>query len=278
MKIEIIAEAGVGHNGDVNLARRMVDAARNAGADIVKFQTYSPEEAINPHHKDFDYLKSLALSHKEFLGLAKHCEQVGIEFLSTPGDLSSFKFLVEECGVKRVKIGSDDLTYAPLIEAAYKVGLPTILSTGMATLAEIRTVHDRWNEWDLWRVHTVPLTLLHCVSSYPVPPEDANLRAMLTLKNEFHRPIGYSDHCEGYVACLAAATMGATIIEKHFELAEITGPDHAVSLKMLDFVAMVEGIRKIEKMMAGTGKKEPNAAELELLPLVRKREDGRKLA
>lgn len=274
MGVEIIAEAGVSHCGDVNLALKLIDMAREVGANVVKFQTYCPEEAINPNHKDFNYLKSLALTHIDFLKLSRHCENVGIEFMSTPGDVGSLKFLVEECGVKRIKIGSDDLTYTPLIVEARKTGLPIILSTGMATIDEIWKVldthlHPSYTGWP-------KLTLLHCVSSYPCAPVDANLRAMRALE-VFMTPVGYSDHCQGYMACIAAVAMGATVIEKHFELGNYPGPDHDVSIDCDALADMILNIRLVE-MMLGSGVKAPCEAEKALMPLVRKREDGRKMA
>ncbi len=269
MRVEVIAEAGVGHSGNLDVALKMVDAAKAAGADIVKFQTYCPEEAINEKHKDFAFLKSLALTHIDFVNLAKHCASVGIEFLSTPGDVSSLKFLVEEIGVKRIKIGSDDLTYMPLIKAASETKLPLIVSTGMATLTEI------------WQ--TVPFikgrnsTLLHCVSSYPCAIDDANLLAIPNLEAEFGFRVGYSDHCQGNLACVAAVAMGASMIEKHFELRDHKGPDHDVSVNEFMLAKMITCIRQVE-LMLGTGIKEPCEAEKAMIPLVRKREDGRKLA
>lgn len=270
MAIGIIAEAGVNHSGDVNVALRMIDAAKAAGANIVKFQTYCPEEAINEKHKDFAFLKSLALTHIDFLKLAKHCAEVGIEFMSTPGDLSSLKFLVEECGVKRIKIGSDDLTYAPLVEAAWRTNLPVILSTGMATLAEISVA--------ITQIPVRQLTLMHCVSSYPCADADANIRAMDKLKwLGDGRPVGYSDHCKGYLACIVAASRGASIIEKHFELGGHKGPDTDVSISEWLLGKMIVRIREVERML-GSGEKIPCEAEKQLIPLVRKGEDGKKCA
>ncbi len=269
MRVEVWAEAGVNHNGDVNIALKMIDAAKAAGANIIKFQTYCPEEAINPLHKDFAFLKSLALLPIDFLRLKKHCDNVGIEFLSTPGDVGSLKFLVEECGVRRIKIGSDDLTYYALLEAVNETKLPVILSTGMATMDEIDTAVMMVEE-----NHTI---LLHCVSSYPCRLEDANLRAIGTLREAYGLPVGYSDHCTGYLAPIAAVAMGATMIEKHFELRDHKGPDHEVSINELLLAKMIKRIREIE-LMLGTGIKEPCEAELRLMPYVRKREDGRKMA
>ena len=269
MPIEIIGEAGVSHNGDVNLALKLIDAAKFAGADVIKFQTYCPEEAINPKHKDFAFLKSLALTHIDFVRLAKHCEKVGIEFLSTPGDLTSLKFLIEECGIKRIKIGSDDLTYEPLIKATGESWLPIILSTGMATIPEISSAIEKFPHPDV--------TLLHCVSSYPCSIADANLSAITTLRTEFTDQIGYSDHCQGFLACVVAASLGAVMIEKHFELGSCKGPDTAVSISQWSLAKMIARIREVE-LMLGTGEKVPCEAEMQLMPFVRKREDGKKMA
>lgn len=270
MPVEIIAEAGVGHSGDINIALKMIDAAKAAGANIIKYQTYCPEEAINEKHKDFAFLKSLALTHIDFVRLAKHCASVGIEFLSTPGDLSSLKFLTEECGMRRIKIGSDDLTYYPLLEAAFDTELPIILSTGMGTIDEICDALEVINRYS-------HITLLHCVSSYPCNHKDANLLAMHTLRKTFSLPVGYSDHCQGTLACITAAALGACMIEKHFELRDHKGPDHEVSITEYSLAKMIPRIREVEKML-GTGIKEPCEAEKALMPLVRKREDGRKMA
>jgi N,N'-diacetyllegionaminate synthase len=270
-RVEIIAEAGVSHNGKLDLALKLVDAAKTAGADVVKFQTYSPEAAIHPQHRDFEFLKSLALPHKDFLKLKKHCDEAQIEFLSTPGDLTSLKFLVEECGVCRIKIGSDDLTYRPLLLAARATGLPVILSTGMATEQEI------WVAVATINPILASFTLLHCVSSYPCAIKDANLRAIPRLREKAALPVGYSDHCQGYLACLTAVALGAVMIEKHFELRDHKGPDHEVSITEYGLRKMVKRIREVETML-GTGIKSPCEAELRNIPLVRKREDGRKMA
>ncbi len=270
MPVEIIGEAGVSHSGSVTLALKLIDAAKVAGASVVKFQTYCPEEAINPQHRDFAFLKALALTHIDFVKLARHCAGVGIEFLSTPGDVTSLKFLIEECGVRRIKIGSDDLTYYPLLEAAFDAELPIILSTGMATIDEI---------CDALEVINRPnnITLLHCVSSYPCTPQDANLEAMHTLRKAFTLPVGYSDHCQGTLACIAATALGATMIEKHFELRDHKGPDHEVSVNEFTLARMIAKVRGVEVML-GTGIKAPCEAEKAMIPLVRKREDGRKMA
>lgn len=271
MPIEVVAEAGVNHGGNIDIALKMVDAAKAAKADSIKFQTYNPVDAIHPSHSEYKLLESLALSRTSFLKLAHYCEKVGIEFMSTPGDLGSLKFLVEEVGVKRIKIGSDDLTYAPLVEAAWRTRLPLLISTGMATLAEISLA--------ITQIPVRQFTLLHCVSAYPCAPEDANLKAMDQLRWLVDgRPVGYSDHTKGTLACLAAAARGASVIEKHFELRYgAPSVDHAVSIHETQLAEMIHGIRQIEKML-GTGEKAPCAAEMHNIPLVRKKEDGKKCA
>lgn len=268
--ITIIAEAGVNHNGDLNTALKMVDAAVGAGADIVKFQTYLPDRILQPDDQSYTLLSKLALSKQDFIKIAKHCQEVEIEFLSTPGDLDSLRFLVDELGVQRIKIGSDDLTYEPLVNAAFDTGLPVILSTGMATMAEI--------EHAVRSARLSQLTLLHCVSLYPCPEKHVNLTAIDTLKKKFGNRVGYSDHTGGYLACLAAAARGVTVIEKHFMLSSATNcVDFPVSIDDKDLNTMVFEIRLIEEML-GTGVKAPSKEEAENIPLLRKGPDGRRRA
>src|SRR5258706_14550004 len=180
MTVIIIAEMGINHNGNVDEALRLCDAAKEAGADIIKSQTYLPEIAINKNSKDYDLLYNLALPFPDFIKIAKHCEDIGIEFCSTPDDLYSLDFLINSCGIKRIKIGSGSLTYRPLLEAAADTKLPIILSTGMATTSEIYSavgLHGLRGPRDL--------TLLHCVSLYPCPIELANLKVIKLLRYGF---------------------------------------------------------------------------------------------
>ncbi len=266
--IEIIAEAGVNHNGSPELAFKLVDAAKVAGADIVKFQTFDTDKLVRPESPDRWQLKQLELPRRKFIKLARFAETIDIEFMSTPGDLDSLKFLVEEVGVKRIKIGSDDLTYPYLLAAANATGLPIILSTGMATTGEIEMAMERLSPNNV--------TLLHCVSCYPTAPQDANLLAMRQLRR-FIWPgdkIGYSDHTEGVTACIAAAALGAVMIEKHITLGDRHRcPDHVVSLDQINFKYMVFCVREVEKML-GSGVKEPCAAEKENIVRFRKDRDG----
>ncbi len=262
--VEVISECGLNHKGKLDIAKRMVEAACVADVDVVKFQTFIPEAIVHREDRHFNLLKELALSRPDFIELVKFCNSFEIEFLSTPGDVGSLKFLVEECGVKRIKIGSDDLTYEPLIEAAAETGLPLILSTGMANLSEISHIMDFLKG---------PVTLLHCVSLYPCPPELANLRAIETLR-AFGPPVGYSDHVSGYWASIAAAAMGATIIEKHFMLkAHQDCVDAQVSINEVGLETMVVRIRQIE-LMLGKGLKQPSPEEAANIPIFRKEKVG----
>lgn len=265
--IEIIAEAGVNHNGDLETALKLCDATKEARATICKFQTYVPEKAVDKNNKDYESLASLALPFSAFKTIAKHCENIKIEFCSTPDDLDSLKFLVEECGVKRLKIGSGSLTYKPLVEAAYRSGLPVILSTGMATCEEINQAlpHDGG---------FVPITLMHCVSLYPCPFEIANLGAIKTL-GKFGCPVGYSDHTMSTEQIpVMAVALGATVIEKHITLnPHQKGPDHRMSLSPHEFGWFVNVIREAEAIM-GSGIKVPSKEEAEMIKRVRKGADG----
>ncbi len=265
--IEVCAEAGVNHNGNLDIAMKMVEAAAEAGADIVKFQTFSPDRLFHHHDPNYVTFGAFALKQKDFVKLAKYAEELNIEFMSTPGDVDSLDFLVQEVGVRRIKIGSDDLTYNPLVEAALATGLPVILSTGMATMKEIERA-IRWYDRS-------QLTLLHCVSIYPCPFEKANLRAMEALYKEFSCKIGYSDHVNGTLACVAAAALGACMIEKHFMLFEYMdlSPDKNVSIDEHVLEHMIVDIRQIDHML-GDVAKAPCTEERENAIRWRKAEDG----
>jgi len=275
MTVTIIAEMGINHNGNVDEALRLCDAAKETGADIIKSQTYLPEIAIDKNSKDYDLLYNLALPFPDFIKIAKHCEDIGIEFCSTPDDLYSLKFLVDECGVKRIKIGSGSLTYKPLLEAAYSSRLPIILSTGMASILEISgALPDGFLTG--YKIPTPKITLLHCVSLYPCPIELANLKAITTIYERFKLPVGYSDHTLSVVAIpCAAVALGATVIEKHFTLNRYAeGPDHAMSLDPYQFSEMVREIRNTE-LALGDGTKTISEQEAAMIPRVRKGEDGK---
>ncbi len=265
--IEIIGEAGLNHRGNVDLALRMCEAALLARANIVKFQTYDVRQLLHERDSSYQLLAELALSRADTIRVAKYCEEIGIEFMSTPGDPESLRFLIEEAGVRRIKIGSDDLTNKNLLDSAAKTGLPVILSTGMANLGEVVTASHCFSG---------DLTLLHCVSVYPCPFSEVNLQAMVTLQNEFDCRVGYSDHAKGTRACLAAAAMGARVIEKHFMMEKHSVcVDKAVSITAGELKEMVEDIRNIE-LMQGDGIKLPSITELMNRKKFRKEPDGKR--
>jgi len=273
----IIAEAGVNHNGDIQIAKQLIDAAQSAGADAVKFQTWVTElivtedsasaayqEANTGTGSQFELLKSLELSHLQFAELKSYAESIGIWFLSTPDEEVSARFLIDQ-GMKFIKVGSGELTNLPFLDFLAREGLPMIISTGMSTLDEVSkavaTIQNTGN---------TELSLLHCVSNYPADPSECNLRAMDTMRDQFRLPIGYSDHTMGNEMCLAAVAMGASIIEKHLTLDQgMEGPDHLCSSEPKDFAEMVKSIRNIESGL-GDGVKRPTASEMETRKVVRK--------
>lgn len=260
----IIAEAGVNHNGRLDLAYRLVDAAVWAGADYVKFQTFitedciskdAPKAAYQGKGSQFEMVKGLELSFDDFEKIKEYCEG-RIGFLSSPFDLKSVEFLSD---LKMIKIASGEITNLPLLR---KIRKPVLLSTGMSTLEEIGQAIM------VLRKNRVKITLLHCVSAYPCPLCDANLKAIETLKR-FSYPVGYSDHTLGIEAVLAATALGATVIEKHLTLdRNMDGCDHKISLEPKEFKEMVEKIHNIE-IALGDGVKKPQKSEIENL-IVRK--------
>jgi N-acetylneuraminate synthase/N,N'-diacetyllegionaminate synthase len=286
-KVMVIAEAGVNHNGSIQDAFSLCRAAQGAGADVVKFQTYIPEKSVRPG-KDYDLLARLALPLDDFRVISAYCRDIGIEFCSTPDDLVSLKFLVEECGVRRIKIGSGSLLHDPLVDACFETGLPVLLSTGMATLDEIIGVVNRQRmRWV--RDPTVTrgmnqLTIMHCVSLYPCPPHLANVNAIVNicrLGAVAWRPdflsLGYSDHTVGAASACAAVAVGATVVEKHLTLDKnADGPDHAMSASPLEFEWLVRSVRATEEVL-GEGKPHtwtPSPEEAKMIPRIRKDADG----
>ena len=276
----IIAEAGVNHNGDIELARRLVDSAAAAGADIVKFQTFDAGKLATPRAAKAEYqgrgtdagesqqamLRRLELSREAHRELMEHCRKRGIEFLSTAFDESSFEFLTE-LGLRRSKISSGDVTNLPYLRQVGRLGWPVILSTGMATLQEVRSAVEALEGAGTSRQL---VTVLHCNTEYPTPMVDVNLRAMLTIGQALDVPIGYSDHTLGIEVPIAAVALGATVIEKHFTLdRSLPGPDQATSLEPGELAAMVSAIRNIERAL-GDGVKRPSASEARNIPIVRK--------
>ena len=274
----ILAEAGVNHNGHVSLAMKMVDAAADAGADAVKFQTFKADRLASPEAPKADYqvkatgggesqlemLRGLELSEKAHWKILAHARERGILMLSTPFDAESADFL-DRLGVAAFKIGSGEITNLPLLAHVAAKGKPLILSTGMSYLAEVeeavRTVRDAGARG---------LVLLHCVSNYPADPRDVNLRAMRTMADAFGAPVGYSDHTVGNEVALAAVALGACVIEKHFTLdRSMPGPDHKASLEPAELASLVRSIRVVEQAL-GHGRKEPTAAEADTARVARK--------
>ena len=278
-KCIIIAEAGVNHNGRLDLALELCDAAKKAGADVVKFQTWKTENIIT-HSVDqadyqknntgttesqFDMLKKLELSYSDFKVIKQHCDKIGIIFASTADEPESLDFLVD-LGIPFIKVGSGDIGNVPFLRYIGTKHLPVILSTGMSTLDDVKISIDALKQGG-----TTNISLLHCTTNYPCPYNNVNLRAMLTLKDSFNLPIGYSDHTIGRDIAIAAVSLGATIIEKHFTLdCQMEGPDHLASTEPKDFANLVNGIRIVENGL-GTGIKEPTSAEKQISKVITKR-------
>lgn len=268
-RVFIIAEAGVNHNGDVNLAKELIKCAKEAGADAVKFQTFRADRIVCRNTKKAQYqidnmqseesqlemLKSLELNQEKHEILDKYSREQGILFLSSPFDLESIT-LLEELGMPLYKIPSGEITNYPLIVEIAKTGKPVILSTGMSTLSEIEEAISVLRDNG-----TTKLSLLHCNTQYPTPMEDVNLRAMETLNKQFMISIGYSDHTEGIEIAIAAAALGASIIEKHFTLDKtMKGPDHKASVSPQELKNMINAIRNIE-LALGQQIKKPSPSE-----------------
>lgn len=282
----IIAEAGVNHNGDERLAMQLVEAAVRAGADAVKFQTFSADKLVAPGAGKAEYqsrqtgegdqhsmLKALELSHSAHRQLFDQCRSLGIEFMSTPFDADAADFLVD-LGMRRIKVPSGEITNEPFLQFLAAKGLPLILSTGMADLDEIRRAVEVVALAREAAACPGPLreslTILHCTSNYPAACTDVNLRAMETIARELDLPVGYSDHTLGLSVSTAAVAMGATVIEKHFTLdPDLPGPDHRASLTTEQLAALVRQIRDVEDAL-GSAEKRPTASELPIRALVRR--------
>lgn len=266
----IIAEAGVNHNGDFDLAREMVDVAKEAGVDYVKFQTFIPEKLVSKSAEKAQYqkdatgntetqlqmLQKLTLSEANFIKLKEYCDQIGIGFISTPFDLESIDFL-HAFHMDFWKIPSGEVTNLPYLEKIAKTGMRVVMSTGMCNAEEIREAIEV-----LEKNGVKEIELLHCNTQYPTPYEHVNLKAMQTISDMTGKKVGYSDHTQGIEVSIAAVAMGATIIEKHFTLDKnMEGPDHKASLDPTELKEMVSSIRNIE-LTIGTGKKEPTQSEI----------------
>ena len=281
-KVLIIAEAGVNHNGDLNIARKLIDAAVEAGADYVKFQTFKSENLVSKDAKKADYqientknglenqlqmLKKLELSCEQHLELIKYCKQRNISFFSTAFDLESLDYLYE-LGLKVVKIPSGEITNLPYLIKAASLFEEVIISTGMSNMDEISNSLDVFLQSGISRQK---ITILHCNTEYPTPMCDVNLMAMLSIKQKFGVKIGYSDHTLGIEVPIAAVALGAQIIEKHFTLnRNLPGPDHRASLEPHELHQMVIGIRNIELALGGDGEKKPTESEFKNIIIARK--------
>ncbi|WP_213274920.1 N-acetylneuraminate synthase [Campylobacter vulpis] len=277
-KVLIIAEAGVNHNGDLNLAKKLIEQAAKAGADVVKFQTFKAKDCISVSAKKAKYqlenttkeesqlemIKKLELSYESHFELIEHCKKHHIVFLSTPFDLRSVEFL-RELDLPYFKIPSGEITNLPYLKAVAKCKKKVFLSTGMANLGEIEAALEI-----LRKNGTKKITLLHCNTEYPTPFEDVNLNAIKTLKEAFKLEVGYSDHTEGIVASLGAVALGAVVIEKHFTLDKtMEGPDHRASLEFEELKELCKGVRELEKAL-GNGIKKASKSEAKNKIIARK--------
>ncbi|EGK8203502.1 N-acetylneuraminate synthase [Campylobacter coli] len=279
-QVLIIAEAGVNHNGDIDLAKRLIDVASEAGADYVKFQTFKTELCISKNaqkaayqlkttsktESQFEMIKKLEFSKQTHEILINYCKKRDIKFLSTAFDLESIDLLIE-LGIDIFKIPSGEITNFPYLKKIAYLNKKIILSTGMATLGEIERALEVLVDNGTSREK---ITILHCNTEYPTPFEDVNLKAMQTIKNAFHLPVGYSDHTTGTIIPIAAVAMGACIIEKHFTLDKnMEGPDHLASLEPDELKIMVKNIRELEQAL-GDGIKKPSKSESKNINIGRK--------
>lgn len=303
MSITIIAEAGVNHDGSLERALQLVDLAHEAGADVVKFQTFRAEALVSHKAAKADYqrkttdaaesqldmLKRLELSAGGHRAVAEHCRVLGIEFMSSPFDEESVDLLVSELGVARLKLGSGEITNAPLLLKVARSGKPVIVSTGMSTLADVERAlsvlafgyagsgapsqaafADAFAAPDALAALQKNVTILHCTTEYPARFEEVNLRAMDTLRTAFAIPVGFSDHTPGIAMPIAAAARGAVVIEKHFTIDKtLPGPDHRASLEPHELRELVLGVRAVEAAL-GDGRKRPTDSESRNMPIARK--------
>lgn len=278
MSCLVIAEAGVNHNGNIELAKRLVDAAYDAGADYIKFQTFKADKLVTAKARKADYqerqtgaeesqysmLKKLELSYRDFMVLNDYCRMKGISFLSTPFDNESIEFL-DKLGMDVWKIPSGEVTNYPYLVKIAETHKPIIMSTGMCTMDDVNSAIQVLNSHGCG-----PITLLHCTTEYPAPYAEVNLRAMETLRHAFNLPVGYSDHTQGITIPIAAAAMGAVVLEKHFTLDRtMEGPDHKASLEPAELKEMVDAIRCVE-ISLGDGVKDPTDSERRNIGIARK--------
>jgi len=303
-KVYIIAEAGVNHNGDINLARQLVREGAAAGVNAVKFQTFRPEKLVTQHAEKAAYqkvttgsqesqlamLQKLTLRDEDYVELEKLCWECGVDFISTPFDSDSLHFLTTKLDMPFIKVPSGEITNASFLWEIARTQKSVVLSTGMATLGEIENalavlscgylrsvfpisfqeVQEIYVSSEGQKVLQDKVQLLHCTTQYPAPVSQANLRAMDTIKRAFGLPVGYSDHTEGITIPVAAVARGAQVIEKHFTLDKnMPGPDHKASLEPGELKGLVQAIRAVEEAI-GTGIKIPAADEVPNIPIVRK--------
>ncbi len=303
-KVFIIAEAGVNHNGSLDMAIELINVAADAGVDAVKFQTFKAEQVVSRFAPKAEYqnrntggeesqlemVKKLELTAEQHIVLVEHCQKRGIEFMSTPFDLDSVDFLVNVVNVARLKIPSGEITNALMLLKVAQTSKPLILSTGMSTIDEVETAlgvlafgftrrnenpsiaafREAYSSIEGQRVLREKVILLHCTTEYPAPFDEVNLRAMDTLKGKLSLPVGYSDHTEGIVVPIAAVARGAVIIEKHFTLdRNLPGPDHKASLELGELRQMVNSIRQVE-LALGSGIKSPTVSEMKNMAVARK--------
>jgi N-acetylneuraminate synthase/N,N'-diacetyllegionaminate synthase len=274
----IIAEAGVNHNGSLEMARQLVDVAVRAGADAVKFQTFKAEKVVSatapkaeyqlqttsPAESQLDMIRRLELPSDAFRELQAYCHQQGILFISSPFDHESAD-LLDNLKVPAFKIGSGEITNLPLLAHVARKGRPMLVSTGMSTLDEVAVALDT-----IRRAGASQLVLLHCVSNYPANPADANLHAMNAMADTFQVPVGFSDHTQGITVAVAAVALGACILEKHFTLDRtLPGPDHLASLEPRELRELVEAVRTVTSAL-GDGRKQPAASEANTAAVARR--------
>lgn len=281
-KVLIIAEAGVNHNGDISNAFKLIDAAVDAGADYIKFQTFKAEKLVSNKAVKADYqikntggktesqlqmLQKLELTLEQHEALITYCNKKGIRFFSTAFDLDSLQYLAD-IGLDMVKIPSGEITNLPYLKLAAKLFDKVILSTGMANMDEIYEALKVFFDAGISRKS---ITILHCNTEYPTPMKDVNLKAMLHIQKEFNTSVGYSDHTLGIEVPIAAVALGAVMIEKHFTLNKnMEGPDHKASLEPYELKTMVAAIRNVEFAVSGSGYKEPSASEKKNIAVARK--------
>lgn len=281
-KVTIIAEAGVNHNGDMQLAKKLIEVAAEAGANFVKFQTFQADKLVSKEAKkaayqnknvggeddsQYNMLKKLELSHENHLELLAHCRKLNIEFFSTAFDVDGIRYL-SELGLTVFKSPSGEITNYPYLRELAKTGKPLILSTGMASLGEIEDAIRVLEKYGCGREN---ITVLHCNTEYPTPMEDVNLKAMNSIGNTFGVAVGYSDHTLGIEVPVSAVALGATVIEKHFTLdRNLPGPDHKASLEPEELRAMIKAIRNATLAISGTGRKEPSHSESKNKEIARK--------